>query len=114
MTFVESIKHCLTQYATFSGRASRSEFWWFVLFQLLVTAGGQIISQVLGGLLSLALLLPILAVTARRLHDIGKSGWMMLIGLIPVLGWLLVLYWYVQPSAEGANDYGETQAATDA
>ena len=114
MTFVESIKHCLKQYATFSGRASRSEFWWFVLFQLLVTAGGQIISQVLGGLLSLALLLPILAVTARRLHDIGKSGWMMLIGLIPVLGWLLVLYWYVQPSAEGANDYGETQAATDA
>ena len=72
------------------------------------------ISQVLGGLLSLALLLPILAVTARRLHDIGKSGWLMLIGLIPLIGWLLLIYWYVQPSAEGANDYGETRAATDA
>ena len=81
MTFVESIKHCLKQYATFSGRASRSEFWWFVLFQLLVTAGGQLISQVLGGLLSLALLLPILAVTARRLHDIGKSGWLQLLAI---------------------------------
>ena len=114
MTFVESIKSCLTQYATFTGRASRSEFWWFALFQLLVCAGGQIISQVLGGLLSLALLLPILAVTARRLHDIGKSGWLMLIGLIPLIGWLLLIYWYVQPSAEGANDYGETRAATDA
>jgi uncharacterized membrane protein YhaH (DUF805 family) len=114
MTFGESIKTCLTKYAAFDGRASRSEFWWFVLFQLLLTLGAQMISHLLGGLLSLALFLPALAAAVRRLHDIGKSGWLVLVGLIPLIGWLLLLYWNVQPGSASANDYGPPPAAGDA
>lgn len=111
MTFVESIKTCLSKYATVEGRAGRPEFWWFFLFQLLVTVGGHIVSDIVGGLLSLALLLPVVGVSGRRLHDIGKSAWLLLIGLIPLIGWLVLLYWYIQPGAEGANEYGEAPAA---
>ena len=111
MTFGESIKTCLSKYATFDGRASRSEFWWFMLFQFLVTVGISFLSQALGGLASLALLLPIVAAQARRLHDIGKSGWLILIGLIPVIGWIVLIYWSVQPSAQGANEYGQASEA---
>lgn len=111
MTFGESIKTCLSKYVTFEGRASRSEFWWFMLFQFLVTVVISFVSSMLGGLASLALLVPTVAAQARRLHDIGKSGWLMLIGLIPVLGWIVVIYWSVQPSAPEANEYGQAPEA---
>ena len=114
MTFGESIKTCLAKYATFEGRAGRPEFWWFMLFQLLVTVAVSFVSQALAGLASLALLLPIIAAQARRLHDIGKSGWLMLIGLIPLIGWIVVIYWSVQPSAQGANEYGQAPEASAA
>ena len=105
MTFQESIKACFGKYATFSGRASRSEFWWWVLFLLLATAAAGIVNEKLTGLVSLAVLLPNLAVTARRLHDIDRSGWWQLIGLIPIVGVLVMLYWCVQPAA-AANRFG--------
>jgi len=110
VTFVESIKTCLSKYAAFEGRAGRPEFWWFMLFQFLVTLAISFVSQTLAGLASLALLLPIIAAQARRLHDIGKSGWLMLIGLIPLIGWIIVIYWSVQPGAQGANEYGQAPA----
>jgi uncharacterized membrane protein YhaH (DUF805 family) len=113
MTFGESIKTCFKQYATFSGRASRSELWWFLLFTLLVSAGAGIIAEAIGALVYLALLLPNLAVQVRRLHDVDKSGWWLLIMFIPLIG-LILLYWFVLPSTEGANEYGEGPALADA
>lgn len=107
MTYLEAVKTCLSKYADFKGRASRSEFWWFVLFQVVVSFVLGLISYSLQGLAALALLLPGLAVGARRLHDIGKSGWLQLVGLIPLIGWLLLIYWFVQPTTPGSNEYGD-------
>ena len=114
MTFGESIRICLTKYADFEGRASRAEYWWFFLFAMLAQAAGSIINSALGGLIALALLLPAVAVGARRLHDIGRTAWWLLIGLIPLVGPLVLLYWFVQPGNQGANDYGELPARVGA
>lgn len=114
MTFGESISACLKKYATFDGRARRSEYWWFILFSILVQMGGGIVGQAVSGLLCLALLLPSLAVGARRLHDTGRSGWWLLVGLIPLIGWLILIYWFIQRGAESANAYGEAPTAATA
>ncbi|WP_024812886.1 DUF805 domain-containing protein [Acidovorax sp. JHL-3] len=102
MDFVQAIRSCLGQYATFTGRASRSEFWWFFLFQVLVMAATGMLGDVINGIASLALLLPALAVGARRLHDIGRTGWWQLL-LLTGIGFLVLLYWWVQPSDASAN-----------
>ncbi|TCS37410.1 uncharacterized membrane protein YhaH (DUF805 family) [Paucimonas lemoignei] len=105
MTFVDAIKTCLSKYADFNGRASLSEYWWFVLF---IVAGGfaiSFVSDLLGMLFSLATLVPSIATAARRLHDTDKSGWLQLIALIPVLGWIAVIYLLVQPAKE-PNRFG--------
>ena len=96
MNFGQAISTCLKKYATFAGRASRPEFWWFALFQFLVVLVVSMISETLGGVASLALLLPALAAGARRLHDIGRSGWWQLLGLTGI-GWLVLIYFWVQP-----------------
>ncbi len=110
MSFMDAVKAVLTNYAGFSGRARRSEYWWYVLFYAIVV----IVTSVIGGLIKfpflatiaeLALLLPTLAVGIRRLHDIGKTGWLLLLGLIPLVG-LIVIYWCVQDSQPGQNQYG--------
>jgi uncharacterized membrane protein YhaH (DUF805 family) len=103
----------LKKYAVFSGRATRSEFWYFVLINFIVTIVLGVVdkSMGLGGILGivygLAVLIPGIAVGARRLHDIGKSGWMQLIILIPLIGliWLIVLF--ALESYPGKNKYGE-------
>jgi uncharacterized membrane protein YhaH (DUF805 family) len=96
----------LKQYADFSGRARRKEYWMFALFNMIFAIVAMILDNVLGiamegigygplyGLYALAMLIPGLAVGVRRLHDVGKSGWMFLIVLIPLIGaiWLLVLF----------------------
>jgi len=110
MDFVQAIKSCLGQYATFSGRASRSEFWWFFLFQVLVMVAASMLGDVINGIASLALLLPALAVGARRLHDIGRTGWWQLL-LLSGIGFLVLLYWWVQPGEGAGNIYGEPSAA---
>jgi uncharacterized membrane protein YhaH (DUF805 family) len=107
----------LKKYATFSGRARRKEYWMFVLFNIIFSIVATVIDNLLGttqesgyGILSsiysLAVLLPGLAVSVRRLHDIGKSGWWLFIALIPLIGaiWLLVLT--VTDSQPGDNEYG--------
>ena len=133
MTFTEAVRSCLSQYAGFQGRAPRSEFWWFSLFTFLldlaiVIVGGALVTGTIMGvqsngggvaewyavsapnwLLSLAhlvLFLPTLAVTVRRLHDVGRSGWWILIMLVPLFGILLLLFWWVQPSQREPNAYG--------
>jgi uncharacterized membrane protein YhaH (DUF805 family) len=99
MTFAESIKTCFGKYADFNGRATKSEFWWWVLFVFLATVAANVLSEKLGALVSLGTLLPYLAVTARRLHDTNRSGWWQLIGIIPVIGWIILIVWCVQDSA---------------
>ncbi|MDP1953814.1 MAG: DUF805 domain-containing protein [Polaromonas sp.] len=103
MNFGQAISTCFSKYATFSGRASRPEFWWFFLFQILVSIAASMLGDIVAGLVSLALLLPALAVGARRLHDIGKSGWWQLI-MLTVIGFLLLIYWWVQPGSSDASD----------
>ena len=110
MDFVQAIKSCLGQYATFSGRASRSEYWWFFLFQVLVMVATGMLGDVINGLASLALLLPALAVGTRRLHDIGRTGWWQLL-LLTGIGFFVLLYWWVQPTDGASNSYGEPPAA---
>lgn len=114
MDFKQSVTICLRKYVDFSGRAGRPEFWWFALFTFLVgLAVNAIFGSWLGMLANLALTLPSLAVGARRLHDMGKSGWFQLIWLIPFIGWAVMIYWLVQPTA-GANQWGEGPAEADA
>ncbi len=108
MPFQQAIRTCLAKYATFTGRASRSEFWWFTLFQVLAVVVAAAIYRHLGTLVMLALLVPSVAVGARRLHDIGKSGMFLLIGLIPFVGHLILLYFFVQPSAT-SNAFGNPE-----
>ena len=105
MTFIESIQTCFRKYADFKGRASRSEYWWFTLFVVLVSIAAGLLGDAANALVALALFLPYLAVSARRLHDTGRSGWWQLVGCIPFIGWLVMIYWCVQDS-EGPNTYG--------
>ena len=115
MTFSQAVQTCFSKYATFSGRARRSEFWYFVLFNMLVSfvlgiigrlIGGENLQSTLSGLWSLAILIPCLAVWWRRLHDIGKSGAWWFLGLIPLVGWIILLVWACQDSKPGENQYG--------
>ncbi len=100
MTFGESISTCFKKYATFDGRATRSEYWWFFLFTFLVSVALGIVSEMLSGLFTLAVLLPSLAVGARRLHDIDKSGWFLLVWFIPIIGWIIMIVWAIQEGKE--------------
>ena len=116
MDFQTSIKTCFNKYADFSGRALRSEFWWFVLFSLLGGIVTTIIDVMILGysiesygpvnlIFTVALILPGIAVTARRLHDINKSGWWQLIELT-IIGILLILVWNITEGEKKKNIYG--------
>ena len=107
----------LKKYAVFNGRSRRAEYWYFFLFNIIVSIVLGIIDAVLGfgaasgvgilgGIYSLAVLIPGIAVGVRRLHDIGKSGWMLLISLIPLIGWIWFLVLMATDSNPGDNKYG--------
>lgn len=108
----------LKKYTVFSGRARRKEYWFFVLFNVLVSIALTFIDGVTGtlsaesgvgllsGLYGLAVLVPSIAVGVRRLHDIGRSGWWLLIVLVPLLGVLVLLVFAVLDSQPGSNEYG--------
>ena len=124
MSFADAVRTCLSKYVVFSGRARRSEYWWFVLFNFLVNLAAGIVDVVLGTdyrwgtglistLVSLALFLPSLAVGIRRLHDTSRTGWWVLIGLVPIIGWIVLLVFYVQDS-HGDNEYGPSPKALQA
>lgn len=120
MSFIEAVKSVFSKYAVFQGRARTSEFWWFFLFNFLVKMVIPIIGTMVLGenpalcllilygliLYGLAAFLPSLAVGVRRLHDTGKSGWFILIGLIPVVGTIMLIIFYCQDSEPGENKYG--------
>jgi len=107
----------LKKYLEFGGRASRTEFWMFALFNFIVSMVLAVIDNVigtktaqgigiLGAIYGLAVLLPYLGVGARRLHDTGRSGWWLLLLLIPFIGWVVLLIFYVLESQAGENQYG--------
>jgi len=98
VTFTESIRTCFSKYVDFNGVASRSEFWWFILFLFIAAVVLGAVSQTLGGIFSLATILPQLAVGARRLHDTGRSGWWQLLLLIPLIGLIVLIVFWVQES----------------
>lgn len=124
MTFTQAVRAALSKYATFGGRALRSEYWWWVLFYFLVMvvvgfvdaaviapmlgseAFSEEASRPLGFIASLALLLPGLAVGARRLHDIDRTGWWLLIGFIPLIGLIVLIYFFIQRGTDGPNRFG--------
>jgi uncharacterized membrane protein YhaH (DUF805 family) len=111
MTFGAAVSSVLTQYTGFSGRARRSEFWWYTLFASAVYLVVALIdaamnTTLLGLIVSLGLLLPTLAVTVRRLHDTGRSGWWILISLIPLAGAIVLLVFECQDSEPGPNRFG--------
>lgn len=114
-----AVHSVLNQYAGFTGRATRAEFWWWALaallfFLLLALLDALVVAPLFGleeadplsVIGSLAILLPNLAVAIRRLHDTGRSGWWLLISLIPVVGALVLIWFYVQPSEPGQNAHG--------
>ena len=118
MEFVQSVKGNMTTgaYAQFSGRASRSEYWWFVLFTLIASAAAGVLDvffpgDLLQSLFGIATFIPGIALGIRRMHDIGKSGWWLLIGLIPIIGWIVLIVWLAIKSDAGANKWGETVRA---
>ena len=117
MSFKEAVQSVFSKYCCFEGRARRSEFWYFCLFTFIVAfvlsficnllfGSESIISTVITGAWSLAILLPSLGVMWRRLHDIGKSGAWYFIGLVPIVGAILLIVWCCKDSEPGTNQYG--------
>ncbi len=112
--FVEALK----RYAVFSGCSRRKEYWYFVLFVVIISIVLSSIDTIIGaydrstgvgllsGIFSLAVLIPGIAVAVRRLHDTDRSGWWILLGLIPIIGTIVLIVFYVQDSTPGTNRYG--------
>jgi uncharacterized membrane protein YhaH (DUF805 family) len=115
----------IKKYVVFSGRARRKEFWMFVLFNAVISIVLSLIDRIIGtdygssggGVLStiysLAVLLPSLGVTWRRLHDTNRSGWWVLIGLIPCVGWIILIVFYATEGVAGDNQYGPDPKAAE-
>ena len=101
MTFLDAIRVCLAKYADFTGRATRAEYWWFFLAVLIGSAAASAAHPALYGLFSVAALLPLLAVGARRLHDTNRSGWWQLLGLVP-FGIIVVIILLALPATTSA------------
>jgi uncharacterized membrane protein YhaH (DUF805 family) len=118
MSFTEAIQSGFRNYVNFTGRAFRSEFWYWFLFAFLVSVVAEIVDLVLfpgsfssgatpiSSLVSLALLLPGLAVLVRRLHDTDRSGWWVLLGLIPLIGLIVLIVWCCARGTLGPNRFG--------
>jgi uncharacterized membrane protein YhaH (DUF805 family) len=120
MGFTDAIKTGFQKYIGFSGRAARSEYWYWVLFVLLLQIAAWLIDMTLfgfnttgvnpiGAIVSLATLLPGLAVSVRRLHDIDRVGWWIFLALIPIIGAIVLIYWACLRGTVGANRFGPDQ-----
>jgi uncharacterized membrane protein YhaH (DUF805 family) len=113
MDFSQAIKTCLNKYATFSGRAQRSEYWYFFLFLVIANIVASVLDSVIFGdipvlylIATLALLVPSIAAGVRRLHDTDKSGWWLLLGLIPFVGAIVLIVLLCQRGTVGTNQFG--------
>jgi uncharacterized membrane protein YhaH (DUF805 family) len=115
MSFVEAISAGFSNYVNFSGRAIRSEYWFWLLFTILLTIAASVVDlaivsavgfSMLSTIASLATFLPSLAVAVRRLHDRDQSGWWILIALIPLVGAIILIVWFCQRGTVGPNRFG--------
>jgi uncharacterized membrane protein YhaH (DUF805 family) len=118
MGFTQAIQAGFSNYVNFQGRAIRSEFWFWVLFVFIVVFVADLIDlllfgtglgrgfSLLGSIASLALLLPGLGVSVRRLHDIDRSGWWLLIVFVPLIGGIVLIVFDVMPGTPGPNRFG--------
>jgi uncharacterized membrane protein YhaH (DUF805 family) len=104
MGFSDAIDHCFSNYSNFKGRAKRSEYWYFALFNFVVYVIAIVLSPALYGIALLVLLLPTLAAAVRRLHDGGRSGWSLLWAIVP-FGSLVILFWLASEGQPGINKY---------
>jgi uncharacterized membrane protein YhaH (DUF805 family) len=117
MNFTDAITAVFKKYTVFSGRSLRSEFWYWALFTLIISIILSILDSIVFDtkadsgtgpfslIFSLATIIPTIAVTVRRLHDINKSGWWILISFT-IIGIIPLIYWYCQPGTAGKNDFG--------
>ena len=116
MPLMDAAKTCIQKSFTIQGRASRSEYWWFYVTIMIAEIGLMVVDSALGTPLTLLVLATIpasIAVAIRRMHDIGKSGWWLLIGLIPLIGGLVLLYWFLFDGGQPhANQYGAVPTNT--
>lgn len=109
---IENFKTILTKkYICFEGRAGRAEFWYWVLACFIINVVLGIVDGIIGkgileGLFALAILLPGLGVAVRRLHDTNRTGWLLLLGLIPIVGIIILIIFYAQEGQKGENQYG--------
>ena len=108
MNFIESIKTCYKKFFDFSGRASKSEYWWFqlygiIIYGLLFVFQGDL--ALVFSILAIANTIPLWAAAVRRLHDTDKSGWFVLISIIPILG-LAIIYLLILDGSKGKNRFG--------
>lgn len=106
----KAVSVCFSKYGDFSGRAARPEFWWFMLALFVVSIVLNIVFIPLAWIFSLATIVPSLSAGARRLHDTGKTGWLQLLWIIPVLGWAVIIYMLAQPGDAAANRFGPAPA----
>ncbi len=111
MNFGEAIASGFSNYVNFAGRAARSEYWYWVLFNVLAQVVTEIIDTVIGislttAIFSLAVLLPGIAVAARRLHDVDRTGWWLLLAFVPVIGLIVLLIWFCTKGTDGPNRFG--------
>ncbi|MFC4724153.1 DUF805 domain-containing protein [Glycocaulis abyssi] len=112
MNFMDAVKSVYSNYVGFQGRARRSEYWWWFLFYVIVYGVLYAVDMsvfgypMLAGLFALGSLIPAIAVGVRRLHDTGRSGWWILIGLVPLVGFIVLLIFYVMDSQPGVNQHG--------
>lgn len=122
VSFTDAIKRAFNNYCNFNERASRSEYWWFILFTGIVSyiligigavIGGQYTGTILNGIWGLITLLPTLGLVWRRLHDTGRAGGYYFIGLIPIVGTIIVIVWLCQPSQQGPNRFGDQPNMVD-
>ena len=122
MNFAQAISACMGKYGTFSGRAGRSEYWWFYLFTILMSWGanmatgaifsfGYPMADILPVIVSLAFFVPYIAAGSRRLHDIGKSGWWQLLWIIPIIGWILLVIWLATDTKPEGDKYNVIEAS---
>lgn len=125
VTFVDAVKRAFSNYCCFTGRASRSEYWWFALFQILVSwiltlpltvilGSDSIVPSIVGYIWNLVVLLPALGLQFRRLHDTGRSGWNICWGFLPIVGWIILLIYMCQDSQMTENQYGPVPNLTNA
>lgn len=111
MNFGQAIRTCFSKYFVFSGRASRAEFWYFYLFDCLVCLAIYLVlnnklGYAISGLFNLIICIPMIAVAARRLHDVNKTALWLFLFFVPVIGWIVLLIWFILPGTNGFNQYG--------